>query len=608
MTVSQRLSQLGQYSGFGEPAYDSYERTSRYVEVRDGVKLAIDIYRPTKDGVVETQPLPVVWTAKRYLRATIEDGKLTSSLVQGGMIERPAPRRLLSYGYVLVSADMRGTGASFGGWSECSDPSVANDGYDINEWIAEQPWCDGKIGMFGASYEGRMQYSVASTAPPHLVAIMPEVSPFDWYSEVSEGGGYSKRFIDTGTHFRACDMNVTVAPVDDDIDGSMQRAALADHEELNDYSATSGKLAYRDSVNAKGVRQWLERSGDALLAGIERSGVASYHTSGWFAPVGREELLWFANMERSKSAGKHRVLMGPWPGGGVAGAAPEFKDLWAVETHRFMDHWLKGVDNGIMDEPPVVYSTMDSEALRTVHEWRFAEEWPVSATSTTFNFAAGRSGSSESANDGRLVEGDVDAGSDSIAVNYDVAAPFGDWHFNGNFGSDLSSYDNSCLTYTTEPFDEEFEVTGYPLVTLFLSLGGDAENVDADVNVHLEDVHEDGSSNYVTFRRLRVSHRAESPAPCYNFELPYHAHFESDLKVTAPGEVVELSIDLRPTSYKFQVGHRLRLSIAGADEYESAPPVDKAKDLALYRGGNHRSRIVLPVVDSSSRKAKTEAS
>jgi hypothetical protein len=112
---SERLSQLGQYSGFSEPEYDGFERSSQYIEMRDGLKLAIDVYRPTKNGVVETAPLPVVWTAKRYLRATIENGKYTTTLVEGGMIERESPKRLLSHGYVLASADMR---AATGGTDE----------------------------------------------------------------------------------------------------------------------------------------------------------------------------------------------------------------------------------------------------------------------------------------------------------------------------------------------------------------------------------------------------------------------------------------------------------------------------------------------------------
>ena len=84
-----------------------------------------------------------------------------------------APRKLITHGYVLAAADMRGTGASFGTWTECSDPTASSDGFDINEWIAAQPWCDGNVGMTGLSYHGSTPWDVASTGNPHLKTIVP---------------------------------------------------------------------------------------------------------------------------------------------------------------------------------------------------------------------------------------------------------------------------------------------------------------------------------------------------------------------------------------------------------------------------------------------------
>ena len=238
-----------------------------------------------------------------------------------------SPRKLIAHGYVLASADMRGTGASFGTWSECSDPMSSLDGYDITEWLAAQPWCDGTVGMFGASYEGRMQLNTASAAPPHLKAIMPEVSPFDWYEIIHEGGIYQRSFDGMGDGFRTNDVDAPAAPVDDDHDGWQVAQASKEHEQGNDYAATKGKLPFRDSENEKGVAQWLERSGEALLAGIVSSGVASYHTSGLLARVGLDQLLWFGNLARSATGNRHRIWMGPWGAGGVVFAEPEYKEI-----------------------------------------------------------------------------------------------------------------------------------------------------------------------------------------------------------------------------------------------------------------------------------------
>src|SRR5260370_36440976 len=349
MAISKtKVSELGRYEGFSEPSHDGWVRTSQYIEARDGTMLAVDVYRPTKSGVVESKALPVVWMSKRYLRAKVgAGGKLGQNLSEGERgWGRPQARKLITHGYVLAAADMRGTGASFGTWSEFSDLSSSTEGTHVREWLVAQPFCDVKVGMFGASYEGRMQLSAASAAPPHLKAIMPEVSPFDWYTVIHEGGSYSKRFVNTGAHFRACDLDQSVAPVDDDPLGSQAEEARRQHEEGNDYAATSGEVPFRDAVH-HGRKLWQERSGEALLPGIEASGVASYQTSGWYARVGLEQILWFSNMARSSTGARHRLLMGPWSTGGVVSGTAAEKELWATETLRFMDDRLYGIANRI---------------------------------------------------------------------------------------------------------------------------------------------------------------------------------------------------------------------------------------------------------------------
>jgi uncharacterized protein len=591
MSVSEtsvRVSEVGRYEGFSEPVYDGWVRTSQYIEARDGTKLAVDVYRPTKAGVLEGLALPVVWMSKRYLRAKVDaQGNLVQNLIEGEREwDRPQARKLLTHGYVLAAADMRGTGASFGTWSECSDPSSATDGYDVTEWLAEQEFCDGNVGMFGASYEGRMQLNAASAAPPHLKAIMPEVSPFDWYTVIHEGGSYSSRFVNTGTHFRNCDLDASVAPVDDDPEGMLAADARRGHEEGNDYAATSGELPFRDALHG-GVRHWQGRSGEELLPGIEASGVASYQTSGWYARVGLEQLLWFSNMSRSATGSRHRMLIGPWSTGGVVGATPEEKEVWATETLRFMDYWLKGIENGIMDEPAVVYTTQTDAKNRLVKEWRHATQWPPpEAQATDLHFEAG----------GALVVGGGAAGQDDFTVDYTIAAPPGDTNaawVEGDPGADYAEYNARCLTYTGAPLEGDVEVTGHPVVHLFVSLTAD----DGDVIVHLQDVDEEGVSTYVARKRLRLSHRKESPAPYFYFGSPWHSHAEADAEPVPVGEVVEAAFSLLPASYLFRAGHRIRVSVAGADaKLFMTSERDPAPVVSVHRGNPHPSRITLPVI------------
>jgi uncharacterized protein len=128
--------------------------------MRDGTKLAALILRPAKDGETVTTPLPVIWTHNRYHREGIFNWHYLQTVLQ--------------YGYVIVSVDIRGTGASYGTYQDLFSPEETRDAYDITEWLAVQPWSDGNIAMFGRSYLGITQFMAASTAPPHLKAIFPK--------------------------------------------------------------------------------------------------------------------------------------------------------------------------------------------------------------------------------------------------------------------------------------------------------------------------------------------------------------------------------------------------------------------------------------------------
>ena len=148
-------------------------KTSQYLTIRDGVRLAADILRPAINGKAVETPLPLVWTHHRYHRERYTPGYVLS---------------LVSYGYIYAVVDARGTGASFGVWQAPTSPDETQDAYQITEWFAAQPWCSGKIGMLGRSYLGGTQYMAASTLPPHLIAIFPEMAGLDEYDNIYPGG------------------------------------------------------------------------------------------------------------------------------------------------------------------------------------------------------------------------------------------------------------------------------------------------------------------------------------------------------------------------------------------------------------------------------------
>ena len=180
-TPDVRISQPGKYKGYSQPLYDEISTTSQYVPMRDGTKLAALILRPAEDGKPVSTPLPVIWTDNRYHREEI--------------LAWPWLRTVSRYGYVIVSVDVRGSGASFGTNRGPFSPEETRDAYDITEWLAVQPWSDGNIGMLGRSYMGITQFMAASTAPPHLKAIFPEMSEFDRYSFIYPGGVFHDDFF-----------------------------------------------------------------------------------------------------------------------------------------------------------------------------------------------------------------------------------------------------------------------------------------------------------------------------------------------------------------------------------------------------------------------------
>ena len=258
---TEKVSKFGEYRGYSEEIYDSSVRTSQYLTMRDGVKIAIDILRPAKDGKVEEKPLPLIWTHTRYRRSYIRNGKLRSEL------DSPLYQRLLKYGYVLAAADVRGSGASFGSWHGIWAQEETQDAYEIIEWLASQPWCDGNVGMAGGSYLGITQLMAAGTKPPHLKAIFPAVALFDIYAVAYPGGVFYDDFIKHWSELtRMMDTEVIAAPVDEDKDESLLESAIAEHELSRGLIDIFMPLKYRDSVDQRtGIQPFYERFLDPCL-------------------------------------------------------------------------------------------------------------------------------------------------------------------------------------------------------------------------------------------------------------------------------------------------------------------------------------------------------
>ena len=184
--TQQKISAPGQYSGYTSPEYKSWTTTSQYVAMRDGVRLAVDVYMPA-DGP-ERDKFPTILIMTPYHRASVTDTGEILTPLNSEPAERPEGLPLLlSYGYVIMVADVRGTGASFGFRSTVFSPEEQADGNDLLNWIAAQPWSDGNVGMIGASYRAITQLLYAGNGNPALKCIVPRHALFGLYDTVYPG-------------------------------------------------------------------------------------------------------------------------------------------------------------------------------------------------------------------------------------------------------------------------------------------------------------------------------------------------------------------------------------------------------------------------------------
>lgn len=564
------VSEFGRYSGFTAPLYSEWVRTSRYVEVSDGTALAIDITRPTMNGAPVEKPLPVVWTLQSY-------GRRLSAVERN-----PDREALVRHGYVVVAVDTRGTGASYGQQMEYSDRE-ARDAFEITEWLASQPWCDGNVGMLGQSYLGIVQLLAAGHNPPHLKAVFPSMVGFDLYDLVFPGGVYRGPPIDRlWQGFIRRSLEATGPPVDDDSTGVRLVEASDTRRERQ---GTPQDTPYRDSQLGDSPVA-LFTIPERALAGINDAQVPVYLWAGWFDVYGRDPFVWFANLTGPKKLG-----VGPWfHNSADSTKRAERSHLLTMEQLRWFDYWLKGVPNGIMEEAPIRFAVIiDSQRWG----WRDAAAWPIETTEgLEYYFREGTTGTVGSINDGALSV-DLPSSDGHDAVQVDFSATSGvNTRWTQRPYEDLAHNDAKGLTYTTPPLHEDVLVVGHPVVTLYAS----STAPDGDFFVYLEEVDTLGVSLYVTEGVLRASHRAGHAPPFDNLGLPYHRSLEIDMEPLQAGTPVELVFDLFPTATVFDAGNRIRVTITGADAGNAAVTRhEPAPTITLYRSRERPSRIALPV-------------
>jgi predicted acyl esterase len=669
-----KVSTFGKYDGYSEPTYTEFVRTSVHVPMRDGVKLAVDIYRPAIDGVPVETPMPVLLRYSRYRRAQeMPDGSIWTPLgvLAPGSNTGPLdadlhsdPKRypvLVSHGYILVGADARGTGASFGVYHGSMSRQEAQDGYDLVEWLAAQPFSTGKVGMIGGSYFGQVMFLTVSTAPPSLKAGFPAVAYFDEYQSWQSGAGVLRKagIVWTFNQMRTdglladgAEQRSEVARVDADEDGSLLRAAYAERRaaagNLNPVrallasreggaeamDAAKSALGITDDLElvrllfgpthqlaerSEGIPDWLRafaamadtrgqydnpdtRPGGAsnlwtLLPKINASGIPIYNWGGWQDGYVDATALWHVNLDVPR-----KLTIGPWTHSPNEPDDPREEEgtrLVAIEQLRWFDYWMKGIDNGVMDEPAVNYAVLHSPSD---WEWRRSADWPAPGTDhVPFYFADGPSGTIRSVNDGLLSpDAPGDEAVHRFTVDYSATMGVHDRFYDMIGGGplqypDLAAHANTALTYTSEPLTEDLTIAGHPIVRLQASSSAD----DGEFLVYLQEVDADGRVHYLSEGLMRASHRILGDPPYDFLGLPWSESSRTSIDAAKPLNIgpTSLAFDMKPVANRFEKGHRIRVVVAGADSDGTLTlPYVPAPEQQVFVGGASPSLIEFPLL------------
>lgn len=549
---------MAQDSGDKDP---DVARRSFYLPMRDGVRLAVNVYRPAKDGQPLTSKAPVVFAFTPYRARYYDKGKIVDLLDSREF----GLRELVHHGYVVATADVRGKGASFGARRGFLDQTEAKDGAEIVQWLARQPYTTGDVGLIGCSYLGGSAMLVAGAHPPAVKAVFAAATDWDKYTFVRRGG-ITGQFNTRPDEPSSVDL--ASVPVDDDSGGVLLKQAVAQHAGNTPMAALWYGMPYRDSMSSyTGTRFWEEVGPYTHKQALASPGVAWYLWGNWNDEPTEQIILSAANLPA-------KMIIGP----GSHCEPP--KQFSITEIQRsFFDRYLKGLHNGIDTEPKYTWWRQDGDGGELIRSNRL----PGVGVKRTALFL----GMGEDQHAGTLGALAPLSRTLNYKVDFDIST---DAYF--PFWPD--SPDTRAATFTTLPLAQPATIEGYPIVSVRLA----ADAKEADVFAYLEDVDSSGKAIVLAQGRLAGSHRKLSKPPYAKLDLPYHSGLQRDVSPLVPGQPVTLSFELSPRSYVVQAHHRLRVAIAGADPRQRNLAEIKgglAKHLTLY-GGSSGSRIEIPFI------------
>ncbi len=547
------------------------------VPMRDGVRLRADVYRPAKEGRYPTLVYRTPYDRKR----SEDNGVLVQALARG---------------YAVVLEDVRGRYGSEGAFTPYVNEG--RDGFDTIEWAAAQPWSTGEIGTFGLSYPGAVQWLAAVESPPHLKAMVPAMTFSSPRNFFYAGGAWDLSWIPWIWDNIAPDQRAR-----ENLPGPRTgREAGREWKDLQ--NVLPYRLPLTNLPELRGVApyyfDWLaHRPWDAwwdwaeLRGRYGKVGAAVLNFSGWhdeaYGPEGAiTNFLGLLAARRGDADPRTQLVLGPWTHGGEDADhsgdrrfGPKAPIDYAGMILRFMDRYVRGIDNGANRDPRVKAFVMGENA------WRTGETMPLPDTREKALYLAGG---------GRLVEAAPGAEASSSAFESDPAHPVVD-----PYGTREGAHDYRALAqrqdvavFETPPLTEDLRVLGPIGVEIWLS----ADAPDADLWALLEDVAPDGTAWNLSSPGtdvLRASEREAGPP-----------------RMLVSGEPVLLRFPNLRTGNLFGKGHRVRVVLCGSfmPHFSRNPQTGLSETisaqtrparLTIHHDAAHPSRLVLPLVRDSAR-------
>lgn len=542
--------------------YNVIEELDVKVPMRDGVLLSTNIYRPDMPG-----RYPVL-----LMRSPYGNGG------KGNQSAAYSVRR----GYVVVLQDTRGRYESEGVF-DAMQPE-AQDGYDTQQWVGAQQWCNGKIGTFGGSYVGFTQWMPAPLQSSYLVTMFPVVTFSDFHDVAYQNGAFRLELFGLWSYEMTAPFNYNPDSLAKNSDKILMSLPLIDQDKIPGW-----KIPF--------LRDWLMHPEhdvywDRTSVGDNYSKIKAsvYAIGGWYDILLKGTIDNFLKMTgptiKPEISKKQKLMIGPWvhnTGQRKVGEL-DFGEPAELDESPLMIRWfdnqLKGIENGIDEEPPVKIFVMGE------NKWRFENEWPLART-VYQNYYFHSGGKANTLNGDGTLDINPPADKNPDRYIYDPANPVRTVGSMGPYDQQELEKRQDVLVYSTAPLKADIEVTGPVNAIVYAS--SSARNT--DFTAKLVDVYPDGRAIRICEGIIRADHR--NPAlPPTNIE---------------PGKVYKYNIDLWATSNVFKKGHKIRIEISSSNfprfdrnlntgNYFATETKWIKADQTVFHNEQYPSCIVLPVI------------